>query len=90
MKKYIEAAAAAEKLSGTAGIPIHELVDVFIKNPDTEVKEILHGKWEYDDGMDFICSVCGGLAMTRVYETVQYRSAYCPYCGARMDGGQDT
>lgn len=88
MKKYIEAAKATEKLSNTAGIPIHELVDLFIKNPDTEVKEILHGKWEYDDGMDLFCSVCGELAMTLCYETVQYRSRYCPSCGAVMNGGE--
>ncbi len=69
---------------------INGIMDAIEDIPSAYVKEVVHAKWEYDDGMDLVCSACGGLAMTLCYETVQYRSAYCPSCGAKMDGGKTT
>ena len=89
MPKYVKAVEAAEKISEETDISFYELVDVFADISDAEVKEIVHGKWEHDDGLDLVCSVCGELAMTRCYEAVQHRSRYCPGCGAMMDGGEN-
>ena len=54
--------------------------------PSADVKEVKYGHWKYDDGMDLVCTACGSLALTSCYDYVQYRSAYCPSCGAKMDG----
>lgn len=86
MSKYISAADAAEKISEQYGIPLHELVDVFKGMYATDVKEVVHGKWKYNVIKETVCSVCGGLALTSFYSGVQYRSQYCPNCGAKMDG----
>lgn len=86
MSKYISAEDAAEKISEQYRIPIHELVDVFGDIPAADVEEVAHGYWKYDDGMDFVCTECGRLALTSRYAYAQYRSPYCPYCGAKMEG----
>ncbi len=88
MSKYIKDADAAEKISEQYGIPFWELADVFKGMYATDVKEVKHGHWKYDDGMDLECSRCGRLALTPFYSSVQYRSRYCPNCGAKMDGGE--
>ena len=82
MPKYIENVEAAEKISEM----IHELVDIFAEIPAADVKKVVHAKWEYDDGMDLVCTACGSLAYRACFEPVQSRSAYCPSCGAKMDG----
>ena len=89
MPKYIEAVETAEKISEKYGIPLHELVDIFAEIPAADVKKVVHAKWERDDGMDLVCAACGRLALTSCYAYVQYRSAYCPHCGAKMDGGEN-
>ena len=90
MSKYIKAADAAEKISEQYGIPFWELVDVFRDIPVADVREIVRARWKYDDGMDLECSRCGRLALTPFYSSVQYRSRYCPNCGAKMNGEQTT
>lgn len=50
----------------------------------TDVVEVRHGHWNTTDtilGRCCECSVCGSCP------TMEYR--YCPYCGAKMDGGKD-
>lgn len=89
MPRYISAADAAEKISDKYDIPIDELADVFADIPSANVKEVVHGYWKYDDGLDLECSRCGRLALTPFYSSVQYRSAYCPNCGAKMGGGNE-
>lgn len=47
-----------------------------------DVVEVKHGEWNTTDtplGMCCVCSVCGSCP------TMEYN--YCPYCGAKMDGG---
>lgn len=47
-----------------------------------DVVEVRHGFWHTTDtmlGRCCECSVCGSCP------TMEYR--YCPYCGAKMDGG---
>lgn len=89
MSKYISAADAAEKISEQYGIPIDELADVFVDIPAAGVKEVVHGKWKYDDGMNWECSRCRRLALTFFCCDEQCRSPYCPNCGAKMDGGEN-
>ena len=59
--------------------------------PTADVEEVRHGEWEmipppkvYQDGayVRFRCSECG----------TEYESSgrYCPNCGARMDGKEQT
>lgn len=48
--------------------------------PQPERKE---GKWIYLNGLDaFECSVCGRQMVRNIFD-------YCPWCGARMNGGDD-
>lgn len=86
MSRYIEAAGAAEKISEKYSIPLHELMDVFWDIPSADVKEVKYGYWKYNVIKELVCSVCGRLALTPFYSSVQYRSQYCPHCGAKMDG----
>lgn len=52
-----------------------------------DVQPVRHGRWKlvgkiYDGKADiWKCSVCGG--------TVMILTDDCPYCGAKMDGGED-
>ena len=86
MPKYIEAVETAEKISEKYSIPLYELVDVFKDIPSADVKEVVHAKWKYDDGVDLVCTACGRLALTSCYAYVQCCSPYCPNCGAKMEG----
>lgn len=66
--------------------------------PAADVAPVRHGRWipiEVETGIEafgfkeytmvgFICSVCsGGIDVSEEY------FAYCPHCGAKMDGGAD-
>ena len=59
--------------------------------PAADVAEVKHGEWEHerdiDDLMsDYRCSNCN--FDDTFYDSVVYRFyKYCPYCGAKMDGG---
>ena len=45
-----------------------------------EVNEIVkHGVWSGD--WDYICSIC--------HESFEYKTNYCPHCGAKMENGED-
>jgi rubrerythrin len=60
--------------------------------PTVDAVEVVHGKWalvEYQSspfGVDreYQCSICG----TPV-DDENYRTRYCPNCGAKMDGGNE-
>ena len=83
----------------TAGNPVwdtdmvEETMDVAI----SDVMSVRHGRWkEYgvnnDNTHNIACSICGHEIKSRghansVYTELKYR--YCPYCGAKMDGGND-
>jgi len=65
--------------------------------PSADVMPVRHGRWkEYgvnnDNTHNIACSICGHEIKSRghansVYTELKYR--YCPYCGARMDGGDN-
>lgn len=60
------------------------------KIPAADVEPVVHGHFVHDGsriahGVDWWhCSNCGRLA-----SGVETRFNYCPWCGARMDGGSD-
>lgn len=67
----------------------HDACD-YIRNrlenlPAADVEAVRHGEWnanyEYEDFINADCSVCG--------KKSDYMYKYCPFCGARMDGGND-
>ena len=71
--------------------------------PAADVAQIVHGRWKAQleserDGftrflwlpdriVGYICSNCGNEAIEYVDD--YFLSDYCPYCGAKMDGGPD-
>lgn len=87
----------SDKLSGVLGIPLADLVDAFAEvRPSVEVEKIKHSRWlPSPDGVNpIICKECNAPALY-VYDEDnfgdrafrRYKSKYCPYCGAKMDGG---
>lgn len=62
--------------------------DVIRSVPTVDVAPVVHGHFAHDGprfagGVDWWhCSNCGRLATG-----VETRFAYCPWCGAKMDGG---
>ena len=77
-------------------IPFAEWLQGFIKKHSADVVEVRHGKWIEENtrlrSSQFCCSVCHRTAYdpqpTRLKDwKKRCRYAYCPNCGARMDGG---
>ncbi len=57
-----------------------------IKTPAADVAPVVHGEWRWE-GKFKACSKCG----THVEWAETLGSSfwnYCPYCGAKMDGGK--
>ena len=53
-----------------------------------DVREVKHGKWfrtvpTTTKSYRRICSLCGKIAYM-----IRARYTYCPWCGAKMDGGE--
>lgn len=50
--------------------------------PAADVAPVKHGHWEMSATypLEYVCSCCGGLWL-------DFRSDYCPRCGAKMGGG---
>ena len=66
--------------------------------PTVDAEPVRHGHWgevsrEYatGEGADMYaqCSECGSIEIVYTRQYVQ-RYAYCPYCGAKMDGERKT
>lgn len=55
--------------------------------PAEDVAPVRHAKWEGCKG-DITCSACGEYALYDSEDIeMQYRTLYCPFCGAKMDEG---
>lgn len=66
--------------------------------PLPDAAPVVHGRWEcvYDDSMgetDVTCSHCkntrtvNGCFVSTDGKSCYFEDDYCPYCGAKMDGG---
>ena len=67
---------------------------IILGQPVADVVEVRHGEWVRVDCEDrfcywYECSVCGQEPPQNNYGH-DYHSAYCPNCGAKMDGKDDT
>ena len=58
---------------------------IIAKAPAADVVEVRHGRWIHEPGHIPHCSECG-----RYSDDADTGEAICcPFCGAKMDGGQD-
>ena len=64
---------------------------IILGQPTADVEEVQHGKWEHEC---LECSVCKR-NISEIYDADSYMAygiedelKYCPYCGAKMDGGK--
>lgn len=53
------------------------------KQPTVEAELVRHGRWIHDINNLYGCSECLG----REAMSPKLLKPYCPYCGAKMDGG---
>lgn len=95
MTEYIE-----NPLSGKLrGVTYEDgkIIDVHIRDTDDVVKvfvPVRHGRWIRVNKLcgEYECSVCHGADSncSGYYGThIVTEQDYCPYCGAKMDGGDD-
>lgn len=90
MAEYIDREAVINLITMRYENP--EICTAEINNiPVADVAPVVHGKWE--KSQDFIvaikCGACGEDILLDYSE--QYEEwSFCPYCGARMDGTEET
>ena len=66
----------------------NKVIDRIKSAPTADVVEVRHGEWEKHTNSHlywYKCSICGDYP-PRNYYGHEYHSAYCPNCGAKMDG----
>lgn len=94
-KEAAEAQSAFEELGGESGIiaeAFEDLANELEDFPAADVAPVQHGRWQYNtDFYVWRCSECGenphkGTGVVVVEENLP---AYCPHCGARMDGAEN-
>lgn len=56
--------------------------------PTVDAAPIVHGRW-IDQKDEHQCSACKEFTVVDTYAWMQLQYDFCPYCGARMDGGDD-
>lgn len=63
-------------------VSFNDVVTAIRQAPTVEAVEVRHGEWiRYPHGSGIFCTVC---KHKRRYKDI--RDAYCPGCGAKMDG----
>lgn len=90
MAEYIERYALLNDFYTASRNPWPDFGDAWklVQNaPSVDVASVVHGRWEYigtdKNGHVYRCSHCAG----RI--GLDYETAYCPNCGAKMDGGEE-
>ena len=93
-KEAAEAQSAFEELGGESGIiaeAFEDLANELEDFPAADVAPVRNGHWKYStDFYVWFCSECGKNPTkgTGVVLAEKNLSAYCPHCGARMDGAE--
>ncbi len=71
------------------------MVECINNQPTADVAEVKHGRWDASGRYKFVdetlairCSECGCSLHSEEYQ--KYHWNYCPNCGAKMDGKDDT
>ena len=94
--RLIDADALYEKFKNGKSDTVNEkdfnrLARYLIKHaPTVAAAPEVHGRWVKGTSCDTYwnyCSICGGKILKNEYQQ-DYFSDYCPFCGARMDGGE--
>ena len=69
-----------------AGFSYELVIEILDNIPAADVAPVVHGRWNVVEGMieNAVCSICG-----RHFQSYYEAYHYCPYCGAKMDGGAD-
>ena len=85
MTEYIDREAFLESMKRTSRyFDVKFDIESF---PAADVAPVVHGRWDSLDGYKTrrVCSVCG-------WDVPEYGKfySYCPNCGAKMDGGDNT
>ena len=90
MSRYIDAEKFEKAIIGMAYVgnkgkivfDTDFIFNTLYQQPTADVQEVKHGKWEFnsDSPECAFCSICG--------DGVTDDSEYCPWCGAKMDKGE--
>lgn len=97
MDEYIKREAAIERLKKNlyASNPgsfsylcFQDAINSVQEIPAADVEPVRHGRWENGNP---ICPVCGGDKFKDLDADIwcDWQPAFCPNCGAKMDGGAD-
>lgn len=85
-KEYIERVALLSELCGDDPSRMEDYYYNAIKNaPAADVVEVVHGEWCWE-GKFKACSKCGSYVEWNETLGANFWK-YCPFCGAKMDGG---
>ena len=70
---------------------LEKLVTCIKSQPTADVAEVKHGEWNRHEDFEhcwYECSNCGGEPLRSIWGVTCF-TEYCPYCGAKMDGGKN-
>ena len=99
MARYIDADKLTDKLEElqfdapvmTPVMKIYNVIELVEDQPTADVVEVKHGEWKHEC---LECSVCkrniSEICDADSYLTsdIEYELRFCPFCGAKMDGGK--
>lgn len=82
------------KLGETWELNFYEIQEAIDEMPAADVQPVKHGRWEQIGKQSAKCTACGGVLKSNgidktgkalIFNAVYH---YCPYCGARLIGGE--
>lgn len=83
MAEYIERYEIITRIKSDEYYHSNEIHAILEDIPSADVASVVHGRWEYigtdKNGHVYRCTHCAG----RI--GLDYETAYCPNCGAKMD-----
>lgn len=83
MARYIDAGLLIGKLVAEKHFYPAIVARAIDDTPTADVVEVKHGEWIYNIKY-YSCSICSGKRFNLLLGT---DAEFCPYCGAKMDGG---